>query len=176
MYFSLFPRIFYDSEGKNNNFTLCVNIMKRVALRTETKTNALMFDRYDIREGETPEIIAYNVYGDSTLHWTILLANEITDRFHGWPMGLNELNQFVADKYSDVNGVHHYEIPYSSGDTSKTINIGDDKTNHSDATTVTNYEYELTRQDDLRKIRLIQPIHMQQFVEEFNILIRESVL
>ena len=176
MYFKQFPIIIYDNEGKNRNFTFCVNIMKRIALRAEAKTNILLFDRYEVNEGETPEMIAYKVYGDSTLHWTILLANEITDRFHEWPMGLNELNQFVADKYSNINGVHHYEILYTSGDTTKTINIGTDKTNHAAATTVTNYEYELDRQDDLRKIRLIDSKHMPQFLDEFSTLIQESII
>ena len=57
MYFANFPLIPYDSVG-NGNYKLVTNLMKRVALRSKVRTNALLFDTYDVKEGETPEMIA----------------------------------------------------------------------------------------------------------------------
>ena len=93
-------------------------------MRTKIQENTSVFDTYDVKEGETPEMIAHKLYGDSELHWVILLLNNVTDRFHDWPMSEAQFIQFVNDKYDNVDAIHHYEIPQSSGDTSKKINIG----------------------------------------------------
>jgi hypothetical protein len=38
---------------------------------------------------------------------------------------------------------------------------------------VTNFEYEESRQDDLRQIRLVDPAHVNQFVSDFARLMEE---
>ena len=177
MYFSNFPLIIYDSVG-NGNFKIVTNLMKRVAMRTKVRTNTLLFDTYDIKEGETPEILADKLYGDSTLHWIILYVNNITDRYHQWPMSSGQFNDFIADKYSNIDAVHHYEVSQTSGDTSVKIDIGTDATGYSEAdlTTITNREFEEERQDTIRQIRLLDPTYVPQFIEEFETLIGSSVL
>ena len=177
MYFSNFPLIIYDSVG-NGNFKIVTNLMKRVAMRTKVRTNTLLFDTYDIKEGETPEILADKLYGDSTLHWIILYVNNITDRYHQWPMSSGQFNDFIADKYSNIDAVHHYEVSQTSGDTSVKIDIGTDTTGYSEAdlTTITNREFEEERQDTIRQIRLLDPSFVPQFIEEFETLIGSSVL
>ena len=177
MYFSNFPLIIYDSVG-NGNFKIVTNLMKRVAMRTKVRTNTLFFDTYDVKEGETPEILADKLYGDSTLHWIILYVNNITDRYHQWPMSSGQFNDFIADKYSNIDAVHHYEVSQTSGDTSIKIDIGTDTTGYSEAdlTTVTNREFEEERQDTIRQIRLLDPSFVPQFIEEFETLIGSSVL
>ena len=177
MYFANFPLIVYDSVG-DGNFKIVTNLLKRVALRTKVRTNTLFFDTYDVKEGETPEMIADKLYGDSTLHWIVLYVNNITDRYHQWPLTSGQFNAFIADKYSNIDAVHHYEVSQTSGDTSVKIDIGTDTTGYSesDLTTVTNREFEEDRQDTLRKIRLLDPAYVPQFVEEFETLIGSSVL
>jgi len=177
MYFANFPIIAYDSVG-NGDFKLVTNLLKRVALRTKVRTNTLMYDTYDVKDGETPEMIADKLYDDPQLHWVILFVNNITDRYHQWPMASIQFNAFVNDKYTNIDAVHHYEIAQTSGDTSVKINIGIDTTGYSEAdlTTITNYEYEIERQDTLRKIRLLDAAYLEQFVEEFENLMGLSVL
>ena len=177
MYFANFPLIIYDSVG-NGNFKIVTNLMKRVAMRTKVRTNTLFFDTYDVKEGETPEIIADKLYGDSNLHWIVLYVNNITDRYHQWPMSSGQFNDFIADKYSNIDAVHHYEVSQTSGDTSVKIDIGTDTTGYSEAdlTTITNREFEEERQDTLRQIRLLDRAYIEQFVEEFETLMGASVL
>jgi hypothetical protein len=88
--------------------------------------------------------------------------------------------QFLAhlnDKYSDVNALHHYEIYQTSGDTTKKINIGTDKTGYSDEDilTITNREYEQDLQDVIRKIKVLDPKYLEQFESEFKTMINKSV-
>jgi len=177
MYFANFPVIPYDSVG-NGDFKVVTNLLKRVALRTKVRTNTLLYDTYDVKDGETPEMIADKLYDDPQLHWVVLFVNNITDRYHQWPMASIQFNQFVNDKYTNIDAVHHYEIAQTSGDTSVKINIGTDTTGYSEAdlTTITNYEYEVERQDTLRKIRLLDGAYIEQFVEEFETLMGASVV
>jgi len=174
MYFSQFPLMAYDSTGTNKDITVCVNLLKRVAVRTQAKSNAYYFDKYDIREGETPESIAFDLYGDSELHWIILFINDITDRYYGWPMTLRQFESFLEDKYTNINAVHHYEIYQSSGDTTKVINIGTLNTDYPSATAITNYEHEMKIQDELRPIKIMKVDFIDQFVSEFSGLIEGS--
>ena len=175
MYFQNFPLIPYDSVG-NGDYKLVTNILKRVALRAKVRTNTLLFDTYNVLEGQTPEMIADKLYGDPNLHWIGMYVNNITDRYHQWPLTTPQFLAFLNDKYSNPDGLHHYEITQTSGDTTITIDIGTDNTEHSDATLITNREFEEKRQDTLRSIRLLDPAYVDQFVEEFENLMEASVL
>lgn len=175
MYFENFPLIPYDSVG-NGNFKLVTNLLKRVAVRSKVKINASYYDTYDVKEGETPEMIADKLYDDPELHWVILLLNDITDRYHQWPKNQNQFLAYVNDKYSNVDATHHYEISQVSGDTTIKIDIGTDNTDYPAASIVTNFEYEEDLQDKKRKIRLLDPSYVEDFVAEFEKLMGESVL
>ena len=175
MYFANFPIIPYDSVG-NGNFKLVTNLLKRVAVRAKVRTNTALYDTYDVKDGETPEILADKLYKDAELHWVILLVNDITDRYHQWPQNTNQFIAYINDKYSNVDATHHYEISQVSGDTTIKIDIGTDNTEHSGASVVTNYEYEEDLQDKKRKIRLLDPSYLGVFVAEYEKLIAESLL
>ena len=123
MYFANFPFIPYDSVG-DNQFKLVTNLMKRVAVRTKIKANTLLFDTYDVREGETPESIADKLYDNPQYHWVVLFVNDITDRYHQWPLSGPQFLQYLNDKYTNPDGTHHFEILQKSGDTTVKIDVG----------------------------------------------------
>jgi len=182
MYFKNFPTIPYDSTGTGVAKDV-KNLLRRVMVRQKVKSNTLFYDTYDLKNGETPESIADKLYDDPELHWVVLLVNDITDRYHQWPMTATQFEQFVNDKYTDPNGVHHYEIAQSSGDTTKKIEVyassalySGDNDFYGTATTITNIEYEENRQDELRQIRLLDPKYVSQFVEEYENLMKESII
>ena len=175
MYFSKFPYIVYDSVG-DGEFKIVTNLLRRVAVRSKVKTNTLFFDTYDIKEGETPEMIAHKLYDDPELHWIILLLNNVTDRYHHWPKNSNQFLACINDKYSNVDATHHYEISQVSGDTTIKIDIGTDNTDYPTASVVTNYEYEEGLQDEKKKIRLLDPAYLGAFVAEYEKLMGESLL
>jgi len=182
MYFKNFPTIIYDAVG-NGEFKDVKNLLRRVAIRAKVKTNALLYDTYDVKEGESPESIADKLYDDPELHWVVLLVNDVTDRYHQWPLNYSQFNQYIADKYNNVDGVHHYELAQSSGNTDTKIEVynnsalySGDQDFYSSATTITNREYEETQQDQKRKIRLLDPRYIQQFVEEYETLMKESII
>jgi len=177
MYFNTFPVIPYDSVG-DYNFKEVTNILRRVKLRAKVKTNTMLFDTYDVKEGETPEMIAGKLYGNPELHWVVLMTNDITDRFHQWPMNFSQFNQYVVDKYDDINGVHHYEVAQDSGDTSIKIRVENDADTdaYTGLTPITNYEHELSEQDRKRQIQLLDQAYLGLFISEFEKKIKESII
>ena len=175
MYFDNFPLIAYDSVGDGET-KVVTHLLKRVAIRSKVKTNVMLLNTYDIKGDETPEILADQLYNDSELHWVILLINDITDRYHQWPMNNNQFLAYMNDKYTDQTATHHYEISQVSGDTTIKIDIGTDNTDHPAATAYTNYEYEEAIQDELRQIKLLDPRYIEPFVAEYEKLIGESAI
>ena len=167
-YFSKFPLQEYDATGTGDSYVVTTNLTKRAGIKAKAVLNATYFKVYNVLDGETPESIAFDQYRDPTLHWVILLTNNIMDRFYDWPMPYQQFLNFVNAKYTNVNAVHHYEISQSSGDTSKKISIGKDNTDYPRATLITNFEYEDTRQDELRKIKLLKIEYISQVVQELE--------
>ena len=174
MYFETFPFIQYDSLGDGNPKEV-KNLLRRVKVRSDIRSNSSLFDTYYVREGETPEMIADRLYDNVNLHWVVLLFNDITDRYHQWPMTTGAFNKYVADKYTNINAVHHYEITESSGDRELKIDVGITNDDYPSATPITNYEYEVARQNELRNIKLLDPRFVSDFVDEFKDLVQESV-
>jgi len=173
MYFNSFPVILYDSKG-DDNFKIVTNLLRRVAIRTKVKANTALFDTYEVREGESPESIAWKLYGDVDYHWIVLMMNDITDRYHEWPLSTPQFLSFLSEKYSDPNETHHYEISQTSGETTTKINIGDSNADYPTATEITNFEYEESEQNKKRQIRLLDPAYIGQFTEEFKSIMAES--
>ena len=177
MYFNSFPVIPYDSKG-DLQFKDVTNLLRRVGMRAKLKTNTFLYDTYNVKEGETPEMIAHKLYGDPQLHWIILLINEITDRYHQWPMTGGQFLDYLNDKYSNPDGIHHYETTQTSGDTKVKIEVENDvdEDAYTGLTPITNREYEENEQDKRRQIRLVDPSFVEQFVDEFKKLINETVI
>jgi len=177
-YFSKFPLTAYDIKG-NNIRKLLPDILRRVKLRSKIRSGGMLFARYDVKEGEKPEDVAFKWFGDAELHWVILMTNNVTDRYYGWPMNSAQFVEFITDKYGDnVDAVHHYEIPKSSGrttgqgpsDYSHLVEVNSDTDN---ATSISNRQFEEREQDKKRQIQLLNKSLLGDFVAEFDRLIAE---
>ena len=166
-YFEKFPLYAYDISD-TNNYTLITDILRRVNLKSNVKANALVFDNYVVKDGEQPDIVAAKYYDDPELHWVIVTINNITSRYD-WPLDQVALSDFVSDKYDNPDGIHHYEINATSGDTTTKLIVSSDTDG---ALPVTNYEHEETLNDSKRNIRLLDRTYITQFVEEFSGLIQ----
>lgn len=113
-YFSYFPQTYYSFDTANANFSLVTNIFTRTKFIKEILDNALLYYKYEIKEGETPEIVAYNFYGDPQKHWIILYINSIIDPHYGWVLHSQEFDNYIITKYGSLEDakteLHHYEL------------------------------------------------------------------
>lgn len=107
MYFNAFPQTLYSNDDRKT-VKVVTNILLRTVITEQLKQNFASYDEYDVRDGDTPEILAFKLYGDSNLHWIILLFNDILDPTFDWPLESSKLYSFVEGKYNDVQGIHHY--------------------------------------------------------------------
>jgi DNA primase large subunit len=171
-YFNQFPKIYYDAVG-NGNYKLVTNLLRRVQIKEGLRESAALFDLYNITGEETPESVAEQYYGDQKYYWIILLFNNIKDRFYDWPLSQEQFETYVNDKYTNINGVHHYEVTQDSGSTTSFDNSHKIQVNSTvaGATAVTNYDYELRLQQDKGRIKLIKSEFLDLIMEEFRTLI-----
>lgn len=114
MYFSQFPKIYYDlpvTSTTDTTLQILTDITINVRVRKQILENITLYDEYDMKEGETPEIIAEKYYGNPELHWTIMLVNERYDYHNDFPMSTQELYENAIAKYGadNLDQVHHYE-------------------------------------------------------------------
>jgi|TARA_R110002074_G_scaffold188890_1_gene354647 hypothetical protein len=178
-YFSRFPLFVYDVKN-NSNYKLLPDILRRVKLRATIKSGGMLFDKYDVKEGEKPEDVAFKWFGDPELHWVILMTNNITDRYYEWPMNQVQFAEFLTDKYGAGNedAIHHYEVTKDSGrttgqgpsDYSHLVEVNSDTDN---ASSISNREYEERIQDSKRQIQLLDKSFLGDFIAEFDRLIAE---
>jgi hypothetical protein len=165
-YLEYFPRIYYDTERKRlSNYQVVTDITFRLAFIRNILDNISAYYFYTVRDGETPEILAENIYGDPEAHWVILYANEIYDPQYDWPLNAKAFRNYVVNKYREqaavalsiannvitdtqvlswtqnINSIHHYEkqiIRYNrSDDVYLTMNIEVNGTNVASNTAVT---------------------------------------
>tara|TARA_Y100000004_G_scaffold125267_1_gene140912 strand:+ start:435 stop:974 length:540 start_codon:yes stop_codon:yes gene_type:complete len=175
-YFNEFPVIDYNLSGVNGNTKEVTDIWRRVKVRSKIANNVALFDKFDVPEGDSPETVAYKVYGSADYFWVVCLLNNVVNRYYDWPLDEYNFQQYVADKYSNPAGVHHYEVTQSSGkqtgdgpsDYSHKIEVNSDT---SGAQSVSNIEYERREQDKKRQIKLLQPNYLNNFIDEFRRLI-----
>ena len=176
-YFSKFPLTTYDIKG-NDIRKLLPDILRRVKLKSVIKSGGMLFDKYDVKEGEKPEDIAFKWFGDPELHWVILMTNNVTDRYYGWPMNQAQFAEYLDDKYSNPDAIHHYEVTKDSGrttskgpsDYSHKVEVNSDTDN---ASSISNREYEEREQDKKRQIQLLEKSLVGDFIAEFDRLITE---
>lgn len=196
MFFSKFPLLAYTLDNKST-YQVVPDILRRIKLTDQLKNNDAFFDKYDVRDGETPEILADKFYGDSNFHWIILMANDIIDPRFDWPMDFNMLNEYCKGKYgaSEVYHIHHYAnqaeyvvngyrmlqpgstinnpislVVQSSGVFSSPIVSQNAPTN---LFPITNFMYEDALNEKRRRINILKPELVSGIDSDFNRIIKE---
>ena len=201
-YFSNFPYMFYslNNSTQSDEVNLATDIFRRTAPVANLSRNTRLFYPYEIVEGETPESLAYRIYGSTKYHWVVTLFNNITDPLLDWPKDYQNLVRYVVNKYGSIaaasSGTHHYTMTQtkvdSLGNTSEETFIIDAAkyatltspspvvTTFSSGATVTvtttravvdNYTYEIDLNESKRTIILLQEEHLPQVVTELESLL-----
>lgn len=116
-YFRYLPEFEYVSrlpDAKISDYIKVKNLFKKGKIREDIFQNLSFFEKYKIVGNDRPDNVAYEVYGDATLDWVILLCNNIMSIQTEWPMEQNNLDAYLLSKYDNdynklYNGIHHYE-------------------------------------------------------------------
>jgi hypothetical protein len=163
MYFRGFSQLLYDFKvGNRVEDKVVTDITKNVRFRTALLENVTVYDIYDMRDGETPEMVAEKFYGNPLLHWVIMLANNRYDYISDFPLNVNQMEKFITDKYGSKKfDPHHYEL---DGYIVDQFQAG--------AQAVTNADYEYTLNDKKRSIKIIRPELVNRISLEFDTIMQ----
>ena len=187
-YFRELPNLLYPSylSDKNSslNYVEVKNLFRRVKLRDDLQNVITLFDKYEIPEGSRPELVAEEFYGSADLDWVVLLTAGIINVRDEWPLSDRDLYNYSLEKYGydDLNATRHYEtkqVKDSSGrlilpagkvvDGTFTIpNPADPTATLNPVVGISNYEYEVRKNDKKRSIYLLKPSYLQQFLNDMR--------
>lgn len=185
-YFKNLPNVYIRKADPNSDqFVLTKNFFRRIKIKEEARDFALGFTQYSIQEGERPDTLAQKFYGDSTLDWVILLCNNIINIYSDWPLNREELVPYVESKYGSLDEIHHYETLEIKDNTGRIllpagITVGENFIyRKSDGTVIpkletiiaiSNFEYEMSINEQKRNIYLLKSGYINEFVDEFKAL------
>lgn len=93
-YFGSIPNIFYNGK-------VVTDISRRVAVLKKFDTSPYAYFSYTVKDGDRPEDIAYYYYGDVDKTWIVLLSNNIIDTYSQWPLGAEDFDSYVFNKYTN---------------------------------------------------------------------------
>jgi hypothetical protein len=200
-YFEYYPLNFYDLSDSKNQRKIVANITARTKILDSIKNATYIYYIYDIRDGDTPEILASKYYDNPNKHWLILFANDIVDPIYDWPLSYANFEKFIVNKYGSYTSastlIHHYEKIITKTDsvtqqvtTNKyeidldtynslpasnieTINLKSGNTVKIETTKkiVYAYDYELELNESKRTIKIIDKIYSQQIENELIALL-----
>ena len=115
-YFRELPDIAYQSpllhKNSSRDYIIIKNIFRRSKLFDYLKGNVSLFNKFIIGEGDRPDTIAEEIYGDSSLDYVIILVAGITNIHNQWPLQDFQVYEYTLNKYGSetaMNEEHHYE-------------------------------------------------------------------
>lgn len=92
------------------------DIFSRVAFTEETKNENKNFKSYLVKEGYTPEKVAFDFYGDEKYWWLVLLSNNMIDPINDWVMSDREIESHLSNFLSGSSYYIYENLNVKPGD------------------------------------------------------------
>ena len=193
-YFSNLGEFLYvnrTNDGRSDgDYSITKNFFKRAKLREDIFQDLAFFTKYSVLGDDRPDNVADLIYGDASLDWVVLIANNIVNVQSEWPMSQGDFNTYVTEKYADeetlYSGIHHYEaneVKTSDGSiiiaSGTRVSVGQSVSYFDDlseqqivrtdiASPITNYIHEQKLNDDKRNIFVLKPIYLNILFDDLE--------
>lgn len=184
------------SDSKSSDQYLTVkNLFRRVKLRDDLQNVFTIFDKYQIISGARPDTVAEEIYGSSQYDWVVIVSAGITRLRDEWPLSDKQIYDYAESIYgNDLNSIHHYEttevkdpqdrLILPSGQvvdedfkvyytyngnlyTNDATELGENVIRISDPIIgISNYEYEVIKNNNKRSIYVLKPRYLQQVIND----------
>lgn len=184
-YFRELPNLEYQSflsDSKSSDQYLTVkNLFRRVKLRDDLQNVFTIFDKYQIVDGARPETVAEELYGSSQYDWVVIVSAGITRIRDEWPLSDKQVYDNAEQLYgTELNDIHHYETTEVKDSQNRLIlpagkivdsNFTIPNPSLPTATLnpvagISNYEYEVLKNNKKRTIYVLKPIYLQQIIND----------
>lgn len=188
-YFRELPDLEYQSilshRISSDEYVRVKNLFRRVKLREDLQNVFTIFDKYQIPDGARPDTIAEELYGKSDYDWIVLLTAGIVNARNDWPLSDRDIYNYSLETYGDdLNSIHHYEtkeVKDSQGrlilpagkvvDSDFTIpdpNIPLQNITPAPVVGISNYEYEVIKNNKKRTIYVLKKEYLQQYLNDMR--------
>ena len=186
-YFRELPDLDYQSflsdSNSSQNYLRVKNLFRRCKLRDDLQNIFTIFDKYEIVDGARPDTVAEEFYGSAELDWVVLMTAGIISVRDEWPLSNYHLYRYAEKIHGEeLNAVHHYETTEVKDSQDRLI-LPAGKTVDSDFTitdpsdynstlnpviSVTNWEYEVRKNNKKSSIYLLKRGYLQQFLNDMR--------
>jgi hypothetical protein len=191
-YFRELPKVAYQSflsnSNSSQNYLIVKNLFRRCKLRDDLQNVFTIFDKYQIREGARPDTVAEEFYGDAELDWVVLMTAGIINVRNEWPLSDKDVYDYSLEVHGDnLNNVRFYETKEIKDSENRLI-LPAGKIVDSDFTIpdphiqiesapittinpvvgISNYEYEVRKNNEKRSIYLLKRSYLQQFINDMK--------
>lgn len=193
-YFKRLPNIEYDKKPltfpfSEREYVLAKNFFRRYKVTEGSYNFQNFFSEYNMTDTDRVDYLSYKFYNTSEFDWVILITNNIINSYFDLPIRESDLYEIVQKTYGNPEGIHHYEtyeVKNSSGlvvlksglqveqsfynsvykyyDNGSVISVN----GNTISKPITNYEYELKLNDEKRKIYILRPEYVQEFIDQFD--------
>lgn len=121
-FFEKYPKTLYNLNNENT-LDIITNLTVNFSFSDSITENSVSYYEYNVSDGETPESIAYNLYGRADYHWIILKANKIVNVIEEWPLEYRSLMNYIDKKYEENAGVGETGLQWAQQNYKKYIKI-----------------------------------------------------
>jgi hypothetical protein len=186
-YFRELPDLEYQSPFVDRNssdaYVRAKNLFRRVKLRDDLQNVLTLFNKYQIPDGARPDTVAEEFYGKADLDWVVILTAGIINVRNDWPLSDRDVYDYSEEIYGEnLNSVHHYEtreVKDSQGrlilpagnvvDSDFTIpNPNDYRESLNPVIGISNYEYEVLKNNKKRSIYILKKEYLQQYLNDMR--------
>lgn len=170
MYFSKLNKTYYDPL-KKGQAELAVNIINSVVAQYKPAYNLLLFYTHNVKEGQRPEEVATEIYGNVKYTWLVILLNQVVDPWFDWPLSISELHDYCESKYEDKNDIHHFidltiDEEVDDYDHQYFMNLYPNLPQN--ISPITNYQYEFEENLKRKEIKIINEEYLPMIVDQLD--------
>lgn len=184
-YFREIPNLEYQSflsdRKASDEYLIVKNLFRRIKLRDDLQNVFTIFDKYQIVDGARPDTVAEELYGSTQYDWVVLVGAGITRIRDQWPLSDKEVYDYAESIYgNNLNDIHHYETTEVKDSKNRLIlpagkvvdstftipNPSNPLATLNPVTGVSNYEYEVGKNNKKRTIYVLKPRYLQQIVTD----------
>jgi hypothetical protein len=186
---------FLSDSKSSDQYLLVKNLFRRVKLRDDLQNVFTVFDKYQIPDGSRPELVAQELYGSVQYDWVVIVSAGITRLRDQWPLSDRQVYDYAESIYGDnLNAIHHHEtkevrdsedrLILPAGqivDADFKVSYYDNGSLYTNDATIlgsnvdyipnpvigiSNYEYEVRKNNDKRGIYVLRPEYLQQVIND----------
>ena len=186
-YFRELPDLYYQSPLPSRNssteYIRVKNLFRRVKLRDDLQNVFTLFNKYEIPEGARPDTVAEELYGSPELDWVVLLSAGIVNVIDQWPLSNADLYEYAENKYGDeLTSIRFHETTEVKDSNGRLIlpkgkvvpsdfkipNPSNVKVDLNPVTGISNYEYEVRRNEDKRLVYVLKSDYLQAYIGDLR--------